>query len=510
VLPTVHKRFLGVATAAFVALLGGSPAHASAAPRMKAAYTVDADRDGHVDGVAVRWSKKVRGGRDSSAPFAFSVAGYRVTRVAGAHGRAQRLSVAERPECDTGGSIRIAYSAPRRGAGRVAPRRGKGRVRSQHLDMRRFDPPVPRITCAVTLDSDHDARVDGVRLTYSRAVRNRAQHSGRFLFSVLGYRVAGVEAASGRFLKIDVAERGPVDSSATPAVGYTGASARSDRPYAVRSGRRATAFAGTFESTRDGVSPKLLSARTGDADRDGRLDSMTLHFSERVRGALPASVAVLGMRVRSVTQAGDSMTLALAEGSARGDARPGTWIADGGVTDLSGNATLRGAVTPADGAAPVLVAAVTRDSGGAPGQLDAVAVTFSEPVAHPRDTGGVYPFLVGDHSIASVDAAGGRTVQVRLTRETGRRCATSRATGPPSRTWPATARRTASRTPSTASRRCSCRPGRPTSTATAASTSCRRSSRKTSSTAPRRRSPRSRSRALSSPPPGLRTAARSR
>ena len=72
-LPTVHKRFLGVAMAAFAGLLAAAPAHAASAPKIRSAYTVDADRDGHVDGVALSWSKRVRGGFDWKAPFAFSI-----------------------------------------------------------------------------------------------------------------------------------------------------------------------------------------------------------------------------------------------------------------------------------------------------------------------------------------------------------------------------------------------------------------------------------------------------
>ena len=82
-LPTVHKRCLGAAFAAVIALLAAGPAQAAPAPKLKSAYTVDTDRDGHVDGVSLRWSKSVRGGYDVKAPFAISVRGYRVTKVGG-------------------------------------------------------------------------------------------------------------------------------------------------------------------------------------------------------------------------------------------------------------------------------------------------------------------------------------------------------------------------------------------------------------------------------------------
>jgi hypothetical protein len=412
--PTIHKRFLSAASAAVLILLAAGPVQAAPAPKIKAAYTVDGDRDGHVDGVSLLWSKKVRGGFDATAPFAFAIPDHRVTQVSPARGRSQRLRVAENPACDTGGSIQVAFSQPRSGAARSRAARGGALARSHRVDMRRFDSPVPRISCAVTLDSDGDAQVDGVRVTYSRAVRSRAQRSGRFLFTVAGYRVSSVAAARGRFLVVRLAERGAPDSGATPLIGYSRPTSRRERPYAVRAGRRGDAFSGTFQGTRDGVAPRLVAGATGDRDRDGLLDAMTLRFSEPVRTAGAAGIAVLGMRVTSSVTRGQDVTLSLAEGTARGDARPGAWTTGAGVTDLAGHSALRSAVAPADGAAPVVTGAVTRDTGGTAGRIDAVTIAFSEPVAHARDQGGAYPFLVADRSVTSVEAASGRNVQVRI------------------------------------------------------------------------------------------------
>ncbi len=164
-LPTFHKRCLSAVFAAFLGLFAAAPAHAASAPKIKAAYAVDGDRDGHVDGVSLKWSTRVRGGFDAKAPFAVSVRGYRVTKIDASRGKTQRVHVAERPECDTGGSVRLEFGSKQGGTVPVRTARGKRAARSHKLDMRRFDIPVPRITCAVTLDADGDARVDGVRVT---------------------------------------------------------------------------------------------------------------------------------------------------------------------------------------------------------------------------------------------------------------------------------------------------------------------------------------------------------
>ncbi len=409
-LPTVHKRCLSAVFAAFLGLLAAVPAQAATAPKIKAAYPVDSDRDGHVDRVSLKWSKKVRGGSDARAPFAVSVRGYRVTSISKARGKAQQVRIAERSECDTGGSIRLSYDGGHRGASRVTPAGRKRKVRSHKLDMRRFGSPVPRITCAVTLDADGDARVDGVRVTYSREVKSDAQTRGRFLFSVAGYDVNNVGAARGRFVEIKVAEGASPDSGAKPGVGYSRPSKKRQRRFAI-----GDAYAGFYSSTRDGVSPQLIAGQTGDSDRDGLLDTMTLRFSEPVQAAGTSGLAVLGMSIRPNAQVdGSTVTLALVEGAVRGDARPGAWISGPGVTDLAGNAALRGGVTPADAAPPVMLASATQDVGGTAGRIDAVTVFFSEPVAHPRDAGGAYPFLVSDRQVTSVEPATDYWVQVRI------------------------------------------------------------------------------------------------
>jgi len=414
VLSTAHKRILGAACAALTGLLMAAPAHAAKPPKMKAAFAVDADNDGHVDAVSVRWSKRVRGGSDSEAPFAFEIRGHRVTDVAGARGKTQRLAVAESKNCDTGGAIRLSYG-PGRGRTAVAPARGKRNVARHALDMQDQAPAFPRITCAVTRDTDSDGRVDGVRVTYSRDVRSRTQRSGPFLFSVAGYTVKRVGRARARFLNIDVAESGAPDSGARPAVGYKQPARKNQRKFSIRAGRRAKAFPGSFQNTRDGVSPRLVGATTGDSDSDGLLDSMRLRFSEPVRASGSKGLAVLGMTIRPTVRVnGSDITLSLVENKVSGDARPGAWVAGAGVTDQAGNAAVRGSVAPADGAAPVVVAAITQDTGGQPGRIDAVTVAFSEPVAHPRDAGGSIPFLLSERNVTSVEPATGRYIQVRI------------------------------------------------------------------------------------------------
>ena len=203
-LPTLHKRCLSAVFAAFLGLLAAAPAHAASAPKIKAAYAVDGDRDGHVDGVSLKWSTRVRGGFDAKAPFAVSVRGYRVTKIDASRGKTSAC---------TWRSARSATRAARYGSSSAA---SEGRSRSGQPAA--SAPPLPQARhaalrhpgaandLAVTLDADRDARVDGVRVSYSREVHSHKQTKGRFLFSVAGYKIKTVNAARGRFFKIDLAE----------------------------------------------------------------------------------------------------------------------------------------------------------------------------------------------------------------------------------------------------------------------------------------------------------------
>ena len=136
VLPTFHKRCLSAVFAAFLGLFAAAPAHAASAPKIKAAYAFDGDRDGHVDGVSLKWSTRVRGGFDADEPIAGSVRGSRVSED-------RRLAREDAARCIAStlsasrAASRVRLHAPRTVPVRTT--RGKRAARSHKLDMRRFD-----------------------------------------------------------------------------------------------------------------------------------------------------------------------------------------------------------------------------------------------------------------------------------------------------------------------------------------------------------------------------------
>jgi hypothetical protein len=135
----------------------------------------------------------------------------------------------------------------------------------------------PRIVSAAMLDSTHDARADGVRLTYSTRIRHVTDQDGRYPFTVAGYRIRSVGAASGTSLVILLVEKGKRDPAAHPAIRYR---QTSSKPVRDRARRQAVGQLFTnvrpLRRTLPPVPPPPTTTTTApvaDADKDGTPDA---------------------------------------------------------------------------------------------------------------------------------------------------------------------------------------------------------------------------------------------
>ena len=158
-LPTVQKRCVAAVFAAFLGLLAAGPAQAAPAPKLKSAYPVDRDRDGHVDGVSLtlveggpRWLRR-------QGAVRHSVRGYRVTKVGGRSGRRSTCDVAERPRMRHGRVGPRLVPRGRRGTAPIKTLRGKRTVRrtsstcAASISRSRESPARSRSTPTATLTS---------------------------------------------------------------------------------------------------------------------------------------------------------------------------------------------------------------------------------------------------------------------------------------------------------------------------------------------------------------------
>jgi hypothetical protein len=88
------------------------------------------------------------------------------------------------------------------------------------------DKKPPRIVSAAMRDSDADSRADRLRLVYSERIRHSLDRDGRYPFTVAGYRIRSVGAASGRALVLALVEKATPDYAAKPWIRYARALSR--------------------------------------------------------------------------------------------------------------------------------------------------------------------------------------------------------------------------------------------------------------------------------------------
>jgi hypothetical protein len=154
----------------------------------------------------------------------------------------------------------------------------------------------------------------------------------------------------------------------------------------------------TWQWTIDLTAPQLAPGgiEMFDADRDGKIDRLTVRFTEPI-ASNPQDLArwtltdvPSGGSLASVVASGDTVTLTLTEGPAAGDTAVRAFrvaLSKGlaGVHDLAGNEASFVAIAPVDRAGPVPVSVWDTDGteGGRIQPGDTLGFTFSEPLSPP-------------------------------------------------------------------------------------------------------------------------------
>jgi len=172
---------------------------------------------------------------------------------------------------------------------------------------------------------------------------------------------------------------------------------------------------GSAAATKKGV--KIVSAYTGDSDRDGAIDRVYSRFSRAVRGRPKASAfTVAGYRVTGKPRAsGRKVTLQVAE-------RPGCDVGGSPKVAFRGRGLKSsGRAVPAskidmerrNRSFPRITCATTAD-GDRDGRLDSLMLTYSKTVRNRAVTAGGGPFSVQGYGVTSVSRAQGRSLTLRL------------------------------------------------------------------------------------------------
>jgi len=249
----------------------------------------------------------------------------------------------------------------------------------------------PIVKTIRTDDSDSDGKIDRVYVEFSESMK--AGIDFKTGVTIQGYALEDPTHAFGSEVVAYVLKEGDAyDTNAIPLFSYTGAGNIVDAHDWPQAAIAATA-------AEDNAAPDVISAVTGDADKDGKIDQYVLTLSESI-AALDAEAdyddnfAVAGHAITApgaddvVKTAANALTFVINElGAEDTDAKPEVTYAQAGVNDI---VDLNGipladadaaAWTETDGAKPVSIGdAETMDRDG-DGYIDAFKISFSEPIA---------------------------------------------------------------------------------------------------------------------------------
>jgi hypothetical protein len=188
-----------------------------------------------------------------------------------------------------------------------------------------------------------------------------------------------------------------------------------------------TSFAATAPV--DAAPPVVVSSAMNDTNANGRVDQVTLAFSEPLAaytaGTTPWTLTNVpsGGTLSTVTVATPNVTLAITEGVGAPDTSVGSFTVAlaanaAGIRDAAGNQTSF-TLSPTDAAKPIRQTLEMFDD-NADGKIDRLSATFSEPLA--AYTAGTTPWVLASAPSAATVAGAvttGSTVNVQLNQGTG-------------------------------------------------------------------------------------------
>lgn len=383
------------------------------APYVVKSVTVDADGDGRVDGVLVTYNEKVRVARIRKGKGKAKkknrklVAWQAGSRSFGgvkvqSGGKNVLVKISEGTAVNTAEVTPVTYRRVPKGAMGLTDRAGNQALAAL---VKPSDGLPPVLLDARTVDANINGKLDAIRFHYSEPVSSPVAAQ----FVVSGYSVTGA-SASGGSVNASVAEQ-TIDTSAQPGVAAISGAATDLAGNAQAADQSATAA--------DGAPPAVTDSVTADTNGNGRIDRVTVRFSEMISHAAEVGVGAIsadGFSTVSVSGAMiDTIVVALDDsyGGSNTNVTPNiaTAATASPVADAAGNAIGTTSYTATrDGAAPVLVSAATRDLDG-DGLLDAIAARYSEPVTFTAGASSYFSSTTAELGTFSASVSGsGATV----------------------------------------------------------------------------------------------------
>lgn len=220
-----------------------------------------------------------------------------------------------------------------------------------------IDTTPPRIQKAETIDSDKDGRIDGLHLTFSENILDSSfvkdTASG---FDVKDYEQEKLESGEGsndNLLLLKFSEKEKPDTNSEPKVGYHNGS------ITDLAGNKLMSF--DIKSI-DKAPPVLLSAKTRDNNNNGKIDKLTVNFSEILNNSSVSkddfniSLPNSNYTINFLKTAGKVVTLSLWESSYFDTgAKPTVTVKASSIKDKHNNGNEEKSLVAQDLAVPYLI-----------------------------------------------------------------------------------------------------------------------------------------------------------
>jgi len=358
-----------------------------AAPVALNASYRDANTDGTVDRVDVVYSEDVSGSSYSDGDWSITSSGTVDIAKDGdgtVSGSEVRLNVTGAANT-TGGS-----TAPTLDYSGSSVTDGPNDAPAQTLTMQ--DGAAPTFAGLTTVDADSNGTVDTLNVTFTESVASGSVEAADFSIDSangLSGTVSGVADDDGdAAVNLTLNEGSSADTGATPTLAYTQSGGSS---AAVQDPAGNQMIDTTSDAATDSAAPVVLSSASLDRNGDGTVDSVGVQYSENVSTSSPEigdyslggsdSGAIMfdsslvsddTVYLSTIAPQNDTgLDLALSY-----DASAGT---QGSITDGSNPAASFSGETVLDKADPRMVSVTTNDT-NRNGTVDALTVTFTEPV----------------------------------------------------------------------------------------------------------------------------------
>jgi len=399
---------------------GPTAAADAAAPAPLSVATVDANGDGHIDGLNIQMTEALAGASVASGA-GLTVTGYTVASASAVDpadaslwaGTATLWKVVLTPLAayDTGAKPNYTYNIA---AGSLADATANKVATFNQLNIPTADKAAPTVVHAKTHDGNNNGQFDTLEIGLSEPIRLDITDAALTEANVVdntgadGFNFGAAHDATYNFvgsgntglgtmtLMLPVTEVGSYDTAVMPSLIFAGNNLTDYSANYLAAQTFAAVDSGLVDTAakvwlEDGISARITSALTADDNGNGRLDGYDLIFSEAMGTDADTykTMTVAGYTIASATIASANVSLVLTEIESGYDtgAVPQVTYSGGTVVDANGAALsilTADTVVEVDNAYPLLMKAVTADRNHN-GKIDMLNLTFSESM----DTTGV-------------------------------------------------------------------------------------------------------------------------